>query len=162
MLGTPCLIFRPRSCTRWLKVKMTQWQSFEKCCTKASLDNFMYVRVRRRTGGEAPVEDLPFLVAVLILLVFFTAQGLPSLWFCFLLSFQSSEGASPAQQQVALLDLQSALFCSQLEIQKLQRVIRQKERQLVDAKRCVQFVEAAAHEREQQKEASWKHNQVNQ
>ncbi|XP_030179794.1 myomegalin-like isoform X2 [Lynx canadensis] len=71
----------------------------------------------------------------------------------------SSEGASTAQQQVALLDLQSALFCSQLEIQKLQRVIRQKERQLVDAKRCVQFVEAAAHEREQQKEASWKHNQ---
>ncbi|XP_040327430.1 myomegalin isoform X16 [Herpailurus yagouaroundi] len=71
----------------------------------------------------------------------------------------NSEGASPAQQQVALLDLQSALFCSQLEIQKLQRVIRQKERQLVDAKRCVQFVEAAAHEREQQKEASWKHNQ---
>ncbi|XP_058571998.1 myomegalin-like isoform X15 [Neofelis nebulosa] len=71
----------------------------------------------------------------------------------------SSEGASPAQQQVALLDLQSALFCSQLKIQKLQRVIRQKERQLVDAKRCVQFVEAAAHEREQQKEASWKHNQ---
>jgi hypothetical protein len=25
----------------------------------------------------------------------------------------------------------------------------------------VQFVEAAAHDREQQKEASWKHNQVN-
>ncbi|XP_045400780.1 myomegalin isoform X19 [Lemur catta] len=71
----------------------------------------------------------------------------------------SSEGTSPAQQQVAVLDLQSALFCSQLEIQKLQRVVRQKERQLADAKRCVQFVEAAAHEREQQKEASWKHNQ---
>ncbi|KAL0603315.1 Myomegalin [Plecturocebus cupreus] len=71
----------------------------------------------------------------------------------------SSEGTSPAQQQVALLDLQSALFCSQLEIQKLQRVVRQKERQLADAKRCVQFVEAAAREREQQKEASWKHNQ---
>ncbi|KAG8517584.1 Myomegalin, partial [Galemys pyrenaicus] len=71
----------------------------------------------------------------------------------------SSEGASPAQQQVALLDLQSALFCSQLEIQKLQWVIRQKDRQLADAKRCVQFVEATAHEREQQKEASWKHNQ---
>uniref|UniRef100_A0A2K5SFD7 Phosphodiesterase 4D interacting protein n=1 Tax=Cebus imitator TaxID=2715852 RepID=A0A2K5SFD7_CEBIM len=70
----------------------------------------------------------------------------------------SSEGTSPAQQQVALLDLQSALFCSQLEIQKLQRVVRQKERQLADAKQCVQFVEAAAHEREQQKEASWKHN----
>ncbi|XP_069933898.1 myomegalin isoform X22 [Oryctolagus cuniculus] len=72
---------------------------------------------------------------------------------------QSSEGAAPAQQQVALLDLQSALFCSQLEIQKLQRAVRQKERQLTDAKRCVQFVEAAAQERERQKEASWKHNQ---
>ncbi|XP_070343271.1 myomegalin isoform X36 [Equus asinus] len=71
----------------------------------------------------------------------------------------SSEGTSPAQQQVALLDLQSALFCSQLEIQKLQRAVRQKERQLADAKRCVQFVEAATREREQQKEASWKHNQ---
>nr|KAF6413928.1 phosphodiesterase 4D interacting protein [Molossus molossus] len=71
----------------------------------------------------------------------------------------SSEGTSPAQQQVALLDLQSALFCSQLEIQKLQRAVRQKERQLADAKRCVQFVEATAHEGEQQKEASWKHNQ---
>ncbi|XP_032947969.1 myomegalin isoform X6 [Rhinolophus ferrumequinum] len=70
-----------------------------------------------------------------------------------------SEGTSPAQQQVALLDLQSALFCSQLEIQKLQRVVRQKERQLADAKRCVQFVEAAAQNGEQQKEASWKHNQ---
>ncbi|XP_057576809.1 myomegalin isoform X4 [Hippopotamus amphibius kiboko] len=71
----------------------------------------------------------------------------------------NSEGTFPAQQQVALLDLQSALFCSQLEIQKLQRVVRQKERQLADARRCVQFVEAAAQEREQQKEASWKHNQ---
>ncbi|XP_022439629.2 myomegalin isoform X10 [Delphinapterus leucas] len=71
----------------------------------------------------------------------------------------NSEAPSPAQQQVALLDLQSALFCSQLEIQKLQRVVRQKERQLADARRCVQFVEAAAREREQQKEASWKHNQ---
>nr|XP_042135515.1 myomegalin-like isoform X13 [Peromyscus maniculatus bairdii] len=72
---------------------------------------------------------------------------------------QSSEGAAPAQQQVALLDLQSALFCSQLEIQKLQRLVRQKERQLADVKRCMQFVEAAAREREQQKEAAWKHNQ---
>ncbi|KAJ8787841.1 hypothetical protein J1605_022700 [Eschrichtius robustus] len=71
----------------------------------------------------------------------------------------NSEGTSPAQQQVALLDLQSALFCSQLEIQKLQRVVRQKERQLADARRRVQFVEAATQEREQQKEASWKHNQ---
>ncbi|XP_035871616.1 myomegalin isoform X21 [Phyllostomus discolor] len=71
----------------------------------------------------------------------------------------SSEGTSPAQQQVALLDLQSALFLSQLEIQKLQRALRQRERQLADAKRCVQFVEAAAQDTEQQKEASWRHNQ---
>ncbi|KAL1772424.1 myomegalin-like isoform X10 [Sigmodon hispidus] len=71
----------------------------------------------------------------------------------------SSEGIAPAQQQVALLDLQSALFCSQLEIQKLQRLVRQKERQLADIKRCMQFVGAAARETEQQKEASWKHNQ---
>lgn len=68
------------------------------------------------------------------------------------------EPAPPAQQQVALLDLQSALFCSQLEVQKLQRVVRQKERQLADARRCVQFIEAASQDREQQKEASWKHN----
>ncbi|XP_051021976.1 LOW QUALITY PROTEIN: myomegalin [Acomys russatus] len=71
----------------------------------------------------------------------------------------TSEGVAPAQQQVALLDLQSALFCSQLEIQKLQRLVRQKERQLADGKRCMQFVEAAAQESEQQKEAAWKHNQ---
>ncbi|XP_021488012.1 myomegalin-like isoform X10 [Meriones unguiculatus] len=71
----------------------------------------------------------------------------------------TSEGIGPAQQQVALLDLQSALFCSQLEIQKLQRLVRQKERQLADGKRCMQFVEATAQEREQQKEAAWKHNQ---
>nr|XP_048303454.1 myomegalin-like isoform X22 [Myodes glareolus] len=70
-----------------------------------------------------------------------------------------SEGGAPSQHQVALLDLQSALFCSQLEIQKLQRLLRQKELQLADVKRCMQFVEAAAQEREQQKEASWKHNQ---
>ncbi|XP_036090889.1 myomegalin isoform X4 [Rousettus aegyptiacus] len=71
----------------------------------------------------------------------------------------SSEGASAAQQQAALLDLQSALFCSQLEIQKLQRGVRQKERQLADAERRVQFAEAAAREREQQREASWQHSQ---
>lgn len=91
--------------------------------------------------------------------------GLPSAclpWgYGFYSLFQSSEGASAAQQQAALLDLQSALFCSQLEIQKLQRGVRQKERQLADAERRVQFAEAAAREREQQREASWQHSQVN-
>ncbi|XP_012873744.1 PREDICTED: myomegalin isoform X1 [Dipodomys ordii] len=71
----------------------------------------------------------------------------------------SQEGITPAQQQVALLDLQSALFCSQLEIQKLQRAVQQKERQLANSKQHMQLVEAAAQERERQKEASWKHNQ---
>ncbi|XP_048207845.1 LOW QUALITY PROTEIN: myomegalin [Perognathus longimembris pacificus] len=71
----------------------------------------------------------------------------------------SQEGIAPAQQQVALLDLQSALFCSQLEIQKLQRAVQQKERQLANTKQHVQFVEAAAQDRDRQKEASWKHNQ---
>lgn len=114
-----------------------------------------------RTGGKTAVEKVLCSVTVLIWLVFSAARCLPSLWGWFFLFFQNSEGTSPAQQQVALLDLQSALFYSQLEIQKLQRAVRQKERQLADAKRCVQFIEAAAHEREQQKEASWKHNQVN-
>ncbi|XP_021091083.2 myomegalin isoform X4 [Mesocricetus auratus] len=71
----------------------------------------------------------------------------------------SSEGIASTQQQATLLDLQNALFCNQLEIQKLQRLVRQKERRLADVKRCMQFVEATAQETEQQKEASWKHNQ---
>lgn len=161
MFVMPSLISRPRSCTRWLKVKMIQWQSFVKCCTRASSDNFMYVKVTWK-GGETPFGEcailgysLDFGFNLLMCCV------LALLWLGFLFFFQSPEGISPAHQQVALLDLQSALFCSQLEIQKLQRVVRQKERQLADAKRCVQFVEAAAHDREQQKEASWKHNQVN-
>ncbi|XP_051848826.1 myomegalin isoform X11 [Antechinus flavipes] len=72
---------------------------------------------------------------------------------------QLPEGGSPAQQQIALLDLQNALFCSQLEVQKFQRASRRKERLLEDAKRNLQFMEAAAQELEQQKEAAWTHNQ---
>ncbi|XP_031823259.1 putative neuroblastoma breakpoint family member 7 isoform X2 [Sarcophilus harrisii] len=72
---------------------------------------------------------------------------------------QVPEGGSPAQQQIALLDLQNALFCSQLEVQKFQRASRRKERLLEDAKRNLQFMETAAQELEQQKEAAWTHNQ---
>lgn len=159
MFGVPSLFFRLRSCTRWLKAKMTRWQSFEKCYTKASLDNFMYVRVTER--GNTRVGSVSFSVTFLSL-----CSQSPEVIACcscdwFLLSSQTSDSTSQAQQQVALLDLQSALFCSQLEIQKLQRSVRQKERQLADAKRCVQLVETTAQEREKQKEASWKHNQVN-
>lgn len=132
-----------------MKVKMTQWQSFGKCCTRASSDSSTYVRDTGRSGAALAAWVSRGLRAFLPVTVMVT-----------LALFQNSEGIAPAQQQVALLDLQSALFCSQLEIQKLQRLVRQKERQLADCKRCVQLVEAAAQEREQQKEAAWKHNQV--
>ncbi|XP_074044699.1 myomegalin-like isoform X2 [Macrotis lagotis] len=72
---------------------------------------------------------------------------------------QSPEGRSPAQQQVTLLDLQNALFCSQLEVQKFERASRRKERLLEDAKRNLQFLEAVTQGLEQQKEAAWTHNQ---
>ncbi|XP_015724854.1 myomegalin-like isoform X2 [Coturnix japonica] len=73
---------------------------------------------------------------------------------------QMSEGTPSSQeQQVALLDLQNTLFCTQLEVQKLKRAQRQKEHQLVEAKRAAQLLESTVHEEEQQKEATWKHNQ---
>nr|XP_020859044.1 myomegalin-like isoform X5 [Phascolarctos cinereus] len=72
---------------------------------------------------------------------------------------QPPEGGSPAQQQLALLELQNALFCSQLEVQKFQRATRRKERLLEDAKRNLQFMEAAAQGLEQQTEAAQTHNQ---
>uniref|UniRef100_A0A803YHU2 Short myomegalin-like EB1 binding protein N-terminal domain-containing protein n=1 Tax=Meleagris gallopavo TaxID=9103 RepID=A0A803YHU2_MELGA len=73
---------------------------------------------------------------------------------------QMSESTPSSQeQQVALLDLQNTLFCTQLEVQKLKRAQRQKEHQLVEAKRAAQLLETTVHEEEQQKEATWKHNQ---
>ncbi|XP_068946298.1 myomegalin isoform X3 [Petaurus breviceps papuanus] len=72
---------------------------------------------------------------------------------------QPPEGGSPAQQQQTLLDLQNALFCSQLEVQKFQRASQRKERLLEDAKRNLQFMEAAAQGLEQQIEAARTHNQ---
>ncbi|XP_046800969.1 myomegalin isoform X3 [Gallus gallus] len=73
---------------------------------------------------------------------------------------QMSESAPSSQeQQVALLDLQNTLFSTQLEVQKLKRAQRQKEHQLVEAKRAAQLLETTVHEEEQQKEATWKHNQ---
>ncbi|XP_021260424.1 myomegalin-like isoform X4 [Numida meleagris] len=73
---------------------------------------------------------------------------------------QMSESSPPSQeQQVALLDLQNTLFRTQLEVQKLKRAQRQKENQLVEARRAAQLLETTVHEEEQQKEATWKHNQ---
>uniref|UniRef100_K7F3T7 Myomegalin-like n=1 Tax=Pelodiscus sinensis TaxID=13735 RepID=K7F3T7_PELSI len=72
---------------------------------------------------------------------------------------QASEGPPPSQQQLALLDLQNTLFCTQLEVQKLQRAQRQKEHQLAEARRATQLLEADVQEEQQLKEVSWKHNQ---
>lgn len=67
---------------------------------------------------------------------------------------------SSQEQQAALLDVQNTLFCTQLEVQKLKRAQRQKEHQLAEARRATQLLETTVHEEEQQKEATWKHNQV--
>uniref|UniRef100_A0A8C5IIZ1 Phosphodiesterase 4D interacting protein n=1 Tax=Junco hyemalis TaxID=40217 RepID=A0A8C5IIZ1_JUNHY len=71
----------------------------------------------------------------------------------------SESPLSPQEQQMSPLDLQNALFCTKLEVQKLQRAQRQKEHQLAEAKRATQLLETTVHEEEQQKEATWKHNQ---
>ncbi|XP_019342066.1 myomegalin isoform X4 [Alligator mississippiensis] len=73
---------------------------------------------------------------------------------------QISESPSPAQQQqVALLELQNTLFCTQLEVQKGKRAQRQKEHQLAEARRALQLLETVLQEEQQQQEAAWKHNQ---
>ncbi|XP_072788979.1 myomegalin isoform X8 [Taeniopygia guttata] len=66
---------------------------------------------------------------------------------------------SPQEQQMSPLDLQNALFCTKLEVQRLKRAQCQKEHQLAEAKRATQLLETTVHEEEQQKEATWKHNQ---
>ncbi|XP_067392471.1 myomegalin isoform X4 [Emydura macquarii macquarii] len=72
---------------------------------------------------------------------------------------QTSEGPSSSQQQMALLDLQNMLFCTQLEVQTLKRAQRQRDRQLAEARRTAQLLEAAVQEGQQLKEVTWKHNQ---
>uniref|UniRef100_A0A8B9EEN0 Short myomegalin-like EB1 binding protein N-terminal domain-containing protein n=1 Tax=Anser cygnoides TaxID=8845 RepID=A0A8B9EEN0_ANSCY len=71
----------------------------------------------------------------------------------------SESPPSSQEQQAALLDVQNTLFCTQLEVQKLKRAQRQKEHQLAEARRATQLLETTVHEEEQQKEATWKHNQ---
>uniref|UniRef100_A0A8C3TVI2 CDK5 regulatory subunit-associated protein 2/Myomegalin coiled coil domain-containing protein n=1 Tax=Catharus ustulatus TaxID=91951 RepID=A0A8C3TVI2_CATUS len=66
---------------------------------------------------------------------------------------------SPQEQQMSPLDLQNTLFCTKLEVQRLKRAQLQKEHQLAEAKRAAQLLETTVHEEEQQKEATWKHNQ---
>uniref|UniRef100_A0A8U8BH95 CDK5 regulatory subunit-associated protein 2/Myomegalin coiled coil domain-containing protein n=1 Tax=Geospiza parvula TaxID=87175 RepID=A0A8U8BH95_GEOPR len=70
-----------------------------------------------------------------------------------------SSPLSPQEQQMSPLDLQNALFCAKLEVQKLKRAQRQKEHQLAEAKRAAHLLETTVHEEEQQKEATWQHNQ---
>ncbi|XP_075012749.1 myomegalin isoform X2 [Calonectris borealis] len=74
--------------------------------------------------------------------------------------WQMSESPlSSQEQQMSLLDLQNTLFCTKLEVQKLKRAQRQKEHQLAEARKATQLLETMVHEEEQQKEATWKHNQ---
>ncbi|XP_072725129.1 myomegalin isoform X6 [Ciconia boyciana] len=71
----------------------------------------------------------------------------------------SESSLSSQEQQTSLLDLQNTLFCTKLEVQKLKRAQRQKEHQLAEARRATQLLETMVNEEEQQKEATWKHNQ---
>ncbi|XP_057267168.1 myomegalin [Pezoporus wallicus] len=71
----------------------------------------------------------------------------------------SESPLSLQEQQMSLLDLQNMVFCTKLEVQKLKRAQRQKEYQLAEAKRASQLLETMVYEEEQQKEATWKHNQ---
>ncbi|KFQ18206.1 Myomegalin, partial [Merops nubicus] len=71
----------------------------------------------------------------------------------------SERPLSSQEQQMSLLELQNTLFCTKLEVQKLKRAQRQKEHQLAEARRATQLLETMMHEEEQQKEATWKHNQ---
>ncbi|KAM4021607.1 myomegalin isoform 2-T2 [Anomaloglossus baeobatrachus] len=65
--------------------------------------------------------------------------------------------AMPSQLQ--FLDLQNTLFSTQMELQKKQMALRQKERQLTEIKRSQRLLEVDILEGQQQKEATWKHNQ---
>ncbi|XP_069718516.1 myomegalin isoform X1 [Phaenicophaeus curvirostris] len=71
----------------------------------------------------------------------------------------SESPLSSQEQQMSLLDLQNTLFCTKLEVQKLKGAQCQKEHQLAEARRATQLLETMVHEEEQQKEATWKHNQ---
>ncbi|XP_058032202.1 myomegalin isoform X3 [Ahaetulla prasina] len=73
---------------------------------------------------------------------------------------QNLEGCSSLQpkQQIAFLDVQNALFFTQLEMQKLKYAQQQKDRQLAEAKRTSHFLETALQEEQLQKEAAWRHN----
>ncbi|XP_075689617.1 myomegalin isoform X1 [Rhinoderma darwinii] len=61
--------------------------------------------------------------------------------------------------QLQFLDLQHTLFSTQMELQKEQMSLRQKERQLTDVKRSQRLLEVDLLEGQIQKETTWKHNQ---
>ncbi|XP_030063450.1 myomegalin isoform X2 [Microcaecilia unicolor] len=72
---------------------------------------------------------------------------------------QIPEDSSPFKQQAELLDMQDTLIGTQLELQKGERALRQKEYQLSNAKRVQQLLEVDIQEAQLQKETTWKHNQ---
>ncbi|XP_040215599.1 myomegalin-like isoform X1 [Rana temporaria] len=61
--------------------------------------------------------------------------------------------------QMDFLDLQNTLLLTQMELQKKQMALTQKEHQLSDAKRFQQLLEVQLLEGKQQKETTWNHNQ---
>ncbi|XP_077308686.1 myomegalin-like isoform X4 [Lithobates pipiens] len=61
--------------------------------------------------------------------------------------------------QMDFLDLQNTLLLTQMELQKKQMALTQKEHQLTDAKRFQQLLEVQLLEGKQQKETTWNHNQ---
>ncbi|XP_056384077.1 myomegalin [Hyla sarda] len=61
--------------------------------------------------------------------------------------------------QLQFLELQNTLFSTQMELQKKQMALRQKERQLTDVKRSQRLLQVDLLEGQQQKETTWKHNQ---
>ncbi|XP_026559240.1 myomegalin-like isoform X5 [Pseudonaja textilis] len=73
---------------------------------------------------------------------------------------QNLEGCSSLQQKqkIAFLDVQNALFFTQLEMQQLKYATQQKDRQLAEAKRTNHFLETALQEEQLQKEAAWRYN----
>ncbi|XP_064416006.1 myomegalin isoform X2 [Latimeria chalumnae] len=64
--------------------------------------------------------------------------------------------SQPPCHQIELLDLQSSLFSSQLELQKAQGRLRHRDYELADHRRARELLETDLQEMQQQKDAAWK------
>ncbi|XP_067846536.1 myomegalin isoform X3 [Heptranchias perlo] len=75
------------------------------------------------------------------------------------LKITDGQPAPSHAQQAELLELQSTSFSNQLELQRRQRLIRQKEYELAEVGRRKELIETELQEMQQQKEATIRHNQ---